>query len=137
MSRATRVASRSTTVPRSTTRRSLPTLCLCFFFQAEDGIRDKLVTGVQTCALPILTSNLEVRDVRKSFGKFKAVDGVSFAVPETGTIFGLLGPNGAGKTTTIRMIKIGRASCRERAKVSVGGVAVIRKKERGTREGES
>src|SRR5205823_9254311 len=27
-----------------------------FFFQAEDGIRDKLVTGVQTCALPILCS---------------------------------------------------------------------------------
>src|SRR5258708_8715549 len=27
-----------------------------FFFQAEDGIRDDLVTGVQTCALPILTS---------------------------------------------------------------------------------
>src|SRR5687767_15676140 len=26
---------------------------VCFFFQAEDGIRDKLVTGVQTCALPI------------------------------------------------------------------------------------
>src|SRR2546425_2894191 len=26
---------------------------ICFFFQAEDGIRDKLVTGVQTCALPI------------------------------------------------------------------------------------
>src|SRR5229473_7512000 len=27
-----------------------------FFFQAEDGIRDKLVTGVQTCALPIFTA---------------------------------------------------------------------------------
>src|SRR5207247_6051116 len=27
--------------------------CLSFFFQAEDGIRDPLVTGVQTCALPI------------------------------------------------------------------------------------
>src|SRR5438034_9303762 len=27
---------------------------LCFFFQAEDGIRDHCVTGVQTCALPIL-----------------------------------------------------------------------------------
>src|SRR5438105_13390842 len=27
--------------------------CFCFFFQAEDGIRDPLVTGVQTCALPI------------------------------------------------------------------------------------
>ena len=29
-----------------------------FFFQAEDGIRDRLVTGVQTCALPILTLSL-------------------------------------------------------------------------------
>src|SRR2546425_3950612 len=29
-----------------------------FFFQAEDGIRDKLVTGVQTCALPILQMRL-------------------------------------------------------------------------------
>ena len=28
-------------------------LCFFFFFQAEDGIRDRLVTGVQTCALPI------------------------------------------------------------------------------------
>src|SRR5205823_11003912 len=28
-----------------------------FFFQAEDGIRDKLVTGVQTCALPILLAD--------------------------------------------------------------------------------
>ena len=28
-------------------------LCSFFFFQAEDGIRDDLVTGVQTCALPI------------------------------------------------------------------------------------
>src|SRR5256884_3957765 len=27
--------------------------CICFFFQAEDGIRDVAVTGVQTCALPI------------------------------------------------------------------------------------
>src|SRR5438105_11910324 len=32
-------------------------LCFFFFFQAEDGIRDPLVTGVQTCALPILLSN--------------------------------------------------------------------------------
>src|SRR5699024_11851853 len=29
---------------------------IVFFFQAEDGIRDRNVTGVQTCALPILTS---------------------------------------------------------------------------------
>src|SRR5205823_9720649 len=30
----------------------------CFFFQAEDGIRDKLVTGVQTCALPICSMRM-------------------------------------------------------------------------------
>src|SRR2546430_11407275 len=30
-------------------------MCLFFFFQAEDGIRDLTVTGVQTCALPIST----------------------------------------------------------------------------------
>src|SRR2546421_4897100 len=29
-------------------------ICVFFFFQAEDGIRDLIVTGVQTCALPIL-----------------------------------------------------------------------------------
>src|SRR5690348_7040332 len=38
-------------------------LCLFFFFQAEDGIRDGRVTGVQTCALPIFqVSDLLVRD---------------------------------------------------------------------------
>src|SRR2546425_3329012 len=35
---------------------SVCALSFFFFFQAEDGIRDKLVTGVQTCALPISTS---------------------------------------------------------------------------------
>ncbi|HKH43640.1 MAG TPA: ATP-binding cassette domain-containing protein [Thermoanaerobaculia bacterium] len=50
-----------------------------------------------------MSYSLEVRDVRKSYGKFVAVDGVSLGVPE-GSIFGLLGPNGAGKTSTIRMI---------------------------------
>src|SRR2546429_6517496 len=34
---------------------------LCFFFQAEDGIRDVAVTGVQTCALPILRLALGAR----------------------------------------------------------------------------
>ncbi len=46
---------------------------------------------------------LAVRDVVKTFGPVRAVDGVSFTVRH-GTITGLLGRNGAGKTTTIRMI---------------------------------
>src|SRR3989441_331543 len=39
--------------PQIFARLSIEWLCIFFFFQAEDGIRDKLVTGVQTCALPI------------------------------------------------------------------------------------
>ncbi len=47
---------------------------------------------------------LEVRDLVKTYGGMRAVDGVSFAIQE-GICFGLLGPNGAGKTTTIEMIE--------------------------------
>ncbi len=46
---------------------------------------------------------IHVENIKKTFGKNKAVNDVSFDV-EQGRIFGLLGPNGAGKTTTIRMI---------------------------------
>jgi len=46
---------------------------------------------------------IEVHDLRRSFGAFEAVKGVSFQV-ERGQIFGLLGANGAGKTTTFRML---------------------------------
>ncbi len=44
---------------------------------------------------------IEIKDLKKYFGKTKALDGISFDVTE-GEIFGFLGPNGAGKTTTIR-----------------------------------
>jgi len=44
---------------------------------------------------------LKVQNLKKYFGKTKAVDGISFEVSK-GEIFGFLGPNGAGKTTTIR-----------------------------------
>jgi len=46
---------------------------------------------------------IELRDLHKSFGAVKAVDGVSFTARD-GEITGLLGPNGAGKTTTLRML---------------------------------
>src|SRR2546430_16522566 len=40
----------------------------CFFFQAEDGIRDLTVTGVQTCALPIFISVVEFHSVWANVG---------------------------------------------------------------------
>ena len=46
---------------------------------------------------------IDVRNIKKQFGDFEAVKGVSFDVAE-GEIFGLLGPNGAGKSTLIRMM---------------------------------
>ncbi|RYY97677.1 MAG: ABC transporter ATP-binding protein [Chitinophagaceae bacterium] len=47
---------------------------------------------------------IEVRDLVKNYGAFKAVKGLSFDVYE-GEIFGLLGPNGAGKSTTLEIIE--------------------------------
>src|SRR5256885_7012868 len=48
--------------------------CFCFFFQAEDGIRDYKVTGVQTCALPIFI------DKYRSPEKFRVTYGGTFYV---------------------------------------------------------
>jgi ABC-2 type transport system ATP-binding protein len=45
-----------------------------------------------------------VRDFRKSYGDFVAVDGITFEVGR-GEVFGLLGPNGAGKTTTLECLE--------------------------------
>src|SRR5207244_5845870 len=44
---------------------------LCFFFQAEDGIRDDLVTGVQTCALPICRGTPVTLRQLRSFQRFR------------------------------------------------------------------
>ena len=46
---------------------------------------------------------IEVDGLRKSYGDFLAVDGVSFTA-QPGKVFGLLGPNGAGKSTTVRIL---------------------------------
>src|SRR3954463_14859086 len=47
---------------------------------------------------------IRVADLRRSYGKGAAADGVSFDVFR-GEVFGLLGPNGAGKTTTVEMLE--------------------------------
>src|SRR5690606_33177353 len=94
-------------------------------FQAEDGIRDFHVTGVQTCALPILpTGEIEMADrsaphderteeemrpviraegLVKRYKEVTALDGLDLEVAE-GQVLGLLGPNGAGKTTAVRIL---------------------------------
>jgi sodium transport system ATP-binding protein len=46
---------------------------------------------------------ITVNDIHKSFGKIRAVRGISFDAPD-GKITGLLGPNGAGKSTTLRVL---------------------------------
>src|SRR5258708_26006000 len=85
-----------------------------FFFQAEDGIRDDLVTGVQTCALPISHPTgapmIEVRDLSKRYGDKLAVDNLTFSV-RPGMVTGFLGPNGAGKRSEER--RVGK-ECRSR-----------------------
>jgi ABC-2 type transport system ATP-binding protein len=69
---------------------------------------------------------IAVRGLERSFGAFKAVDGISFAV-RRGEVFGLLGPNGSGKSTTIRMLcGILAPSVGE---VRVAGIDVVRQPE--------
>lgn len=50
-----------------------------------------------------MTSKLEVKGLCRSFGNFKALDHVSFALP-AGAVYGFVGPNGAGKTTCLRIL---------------------------------
>jgi ABC-2 type transport system ATP-binding protein len=82
----------------------------------EDGfmrlLREQSSTVTKPSAVPAFAQGaafdppevvIEVRDLRRTFGAFTAVDRISFQV-RRGEIFGLLGPNGAGKTTTFRML---------------------------------
>src|SRR5207244_7262405 len=82
-----------------------------FFFQAEDGIRDDLVTGVQTCALPIC--------VRLAKERHPALVLTDIQLPGINGITAL-GQLRADPTTraipviAVTASEIGRASCRER-----------------------
>ncbi len=52
---------------------------------------------------PMAETILSVENLVKNYGAFRAVDGISFAIPR-GKVIGFLGPNGAGKTTTIQIL---------------------------------
>src|SRR5262249_59693159 len=96
-----------------------------FFFQAEDGIRDWSVTGVQTCALPILRAALReaaaagataasLRGRRARRGARRGRDAARYRERDGG------GRKAARRKG--RGAQIGRASCRERGEGSGGGV---------------
>src|SRR5688500_20328387 len=94
-----------------------------FFFQAEDGIRDYKVTGVQTCALPILGRGVpSTRKVRVSRPRESAlISRVAVARPVSRST-----TRPPGRTTTAE-VEIGRASCRERGWVGWGAGRVEQK----------
>ena len=50
-----------------------------------------------------MTNIIEINNVSKTYGDYKALNNISINVPKQ-SIYGLLGPNGAGKTTLIRML---------------------------------
>src|SRR2546425_8640128 len=54
---------------------SISSILSFFFFQAEDGIRDKLVTGVQTCALPISLSAWAIWSALRVIGRVARIHG--------------------------------------------------------------
>src|SRR5438034_10796623 len=86
-----------------------------FFFQAEDGIRDHCVTGVQTCALPI-SSGPSARPVAATKPPSAATSAQPFALRTAGI-------------TAARPSKIGRASCRGKS-VDPGGRRIVGKKKK-------
>jgi lipooligosaccharide transport system ATP-binding protein len=75
-------------------------------------------------------SVIHAENIRKLYGDFAAVDGITFSV-EPGETYGLLGPNGAGKTTTMRMLS--GLSPVNSGEITVAGIDVV-KDNRAVRE---
>ena len=92
----------------------------CFFFQAEDGIRDRLVTGVQTCALPIWRELFAVADRKQHLyqvGSMGCAAGMGLGVALNGArpVVVIDGDGSAPMTMGSSATKIGRASGTGRA----------------------
>src|SRR2546429_981991 len=89
------------------------TLCFLFFFQAEDGIRDVAVTGVQTCALPISTRRRgRLRLQRRRGGCRRARQRRPPSLLGSSHVLELR--HGSARAHADPVFEIGRASCRER-----------------------
>src|SRR5256886_9813419 len=86
-----------------------------FFFQAEDGIRDLTVTGVQTCALPIFRVLLATvaRSTLPADERLTSFRGGQFEVLQR-PYNQVSGVAHAHLHAVVRALQIGRASCRER-----------------------
>src|SRR5438105_13398457 len=97
-----------------------------FFFQAEDGIRDPLVTGVQTCALPIFSANTWWQ--RPSLPRKSSVFTTSAAAASASRCWRRT--DMSGPAWSWWGPKIGRASCREREENMGGAVAIEKKSKR-------
>src|SRR5256886_12881598 len=88
-------------------------LSFLFFFQAEDGIRDLTVTGVQTCALPISFAKIDFRRRKRPPGLHRLVLLRPFEIA-AGQDVALLLFFGAIHVHGPKSRQIGRASCRGR-----------------------
>src|SRR5262249_58693705 len=102
-------------------------MLIYFFFQAEDGIRDWSVTGVQTCALPIFA----LLHLQRAAGELeRRARGRRRGLRDRRRLGGGLRRAAAAATAAgaASATKIGRASCRERVQVAVVGGTGQRKK---------
>src|SRR5207247_4906959 len=102
-----------------------------FFFQAEDGIRDPLVTGVQTCALPILVLPISLGTFFNDYTTARLTGNFTSPVL-AGTLpteYGILDVGETSGAVPGGSLEIGRASCRERGEVSVRWGAVRKEDE--------
>src|SRR5256885_15980438 len=105
---------------------------MCFFFQAEDGIRDYKVTGVQTCALPIYwrapASSPMPRSCKSSSAILKP-SVVSVNAFRRAAADGTFESRMQWLAAAPRPTPIGRASCRGRGEIS-GGAGSFKKKKK-------
>src|SRR5699024_11365250 len=107
------------------------------FFQAEDGIRDRNVTGVQTCALPISIALYVALSFRRQFQLIRQLL-LLIASIITGSLLALFGQVYQTGADTWQLFfawailitpwEIGRASCRERVEIVVEPEVVERNK---------